>query len=733
MNELFVNNNALTYICQYLDYKSIISFSQCNKKIYQFMDPDKNIIINIIYMLSVIKEFYQFDEDDDKIIIKNKKNLLDVFSNSMINWKNYLKEITLNFRFYEDKVINNKILDCFKIHIYLPDLRKENSYLEFESSSIHQTICYDIYKRNNITNIFYSNNITKEYLLEGLNNKNNINNNSKCINIIKEGLFFEKELINFSATFNDFINNKQYKDLIINCIVKYDYEKLYNIHIYKINNNNNNNCNIDYYNNNIIILILWINYSFMLYSKYAYEYINSLKDNLNEKTFLEEYIRKQNELINCGLILNSNLDNINIIINQFMKYFSIFEYIKDNEKNELKLSNVSLGSSTNSNSSTTSSTSSDNSNYNNFSLYNLFLVIIKKEFFDKLKERLTNKYKYIFKTFWENTFDNFDKINSDSEDNEGLLNDYNNINYNNLKPENNNNEDDDMNIEEEDEDYDDDEGIIEEKEATEKEVIENFFSGIADYEINEFNANVINHTEIKVSKEYENIENLFTNQFVTTLKNNIEEGKSLFSLFDIIEKNTKCKEDTRCLLTPSNSLNLIRRTKKHLMKDSCFVLFKYALVNIENDFLEHIKLNDENKRILYLTNEEIKNKTKYNCDLDELTDKNILKVSDKVKKEIENLKSYLIEQNVKTYDNEDVKKETIKLINEYIDYDGIEYVLLMKKIIWFYYKQLGIYEQRNNKIEKILNEKKGCYLPESCEPFNENEQKLSNEELFKVF
>ena len=732
MNGLFANNNVLTYICEFLDYKSIISFSQCNKKIYQFMDPNKNAIINIIYLLSVIKDFYQFDEDDDKIIIKNKKNLLDVFSNSMINWKNYLKEITLNFRFYEDKIINNKILDCFKIHMYLPDLRKENIYLDFESSSIHQTISYDIYKRNNITDNFFSKYITKEYLLEGFNNKNN--NNNKFINILREGLFFEKELVNFNITFNDFINNKKYKDLIANSLIKYDYEKLYNIHIEKINNNNNNNCNIDYYKNNIITLILWINYSFMLYNKYAYEYINGLKDNLNDKTFLLEYIRKQNELINCSLLLNSNLDNINIIINQFMKYFSIFENTKDNEKNELKLSNISLGSSTNSASSTTSAMSSDNSNYNNFSLYNLFLVIIKKEFYDKLRERLTNKYKYIFKIFWNNIFDNFNKINLESEDNEDLMNDYNdynNIDYDNLKQEDNNNEDD-MNIEEEDEDFNDEE-ILEEKEPTEKEVIENIFSGLADYEINEFNANVINHTELKVSKEYENIENLFSNQLVTTLKSNIEEGKSLSSLFDIIEKYTKCKEDTRSLLTPSYSLNLIRRTKKYLMKNSCLVLFKYVLENLKNDFLAHIKLNNKNKRILYLTNDEIRNKTEYNCDLDELSDKNILKVSDKVKKEIENLKSYLIEQNVKVYENEEVKKETIKLINEYIDYDGIEYVLLIKKIMWFYYKQLGIYEQRNNKIENILNEKKGCYLPESCEPFNENEPKLSDEELFRVF
>ena len=45
---------------------------------------------------------------------------------------NILKVIVHLLFNYEDKAICKKVLDFFKLHLYLPDLRKENFHLEYE-------------------------------------------------------------------------------------------------------------------------------------------------------------------------------------------------------------------------------------------------------------------------------------------------------------------------------------------------------------------------------------------------------------------------------------------------------------------------------------------------------------------------------------------------------------------------------------------------------------------------
>ena len=52
----------------------------------------------------------------------------------------------------------------------------------------------------------------------------------------------------------------------------------------------------------------------------------------------------------------------------------------------------------------------------------------------------------------------------------------------------------------------------------------------------------LNHTEIKMIKNYENNEDILTNEFVNSLNENIKkEEKPLPLIFDNIEKKTKCR------------------------------------------------------------------------------------------------------------------------------------------------------------------------------------------------
>ena len=49
--------------------------------------------------------------------------------------------------------------------------------------------------------------------------------------------------------------------------------------------------------------------------------------------------------------------------------------------------------------------------------------------------------------------------------------------------------------------------------------------------------------------------------------------------------------------------------------------------------------------------------------------------------------------------------ETNKLVNEYIENDGIEVVLLMKRMIYFYYREFQICEDKNQRVYEILTHK----------------------------
>jgi len=69
-----------------------------------------------------------------------------------------------------------------------------------------------------------------------------------------------------------------------------------------------------------------------------------------------------------------------------------------------------------------------------------------------------------------------------------------------------------------------------------------------------------------------------------------------------------------------------------------------------------------------------------------------LEVCSKVDNEIKNIKTYLEDEIIKPYEKETTKNQYQKIIDEYINYDGINLVLLIKKILWFYYNELGIYE-----------------------------------------
>ena len=727
MNDLVKMNkcpvNLLTYIASFLSYKSIASLSLCNKFLYKTLNPEDNACINNIYMQHVISEFFEFDEDDDNNF-KNNKNLSGKIYKKQTNWKNFLKEIIMNFKGYKDKTIAEKVKDFFKIHMYLPDLRKENAQLEYESSSIHQIVSYDMNFRSSCNYNYYSKYISKEYMLYGLQqkkylhyntDKNNSNIENHVVRILKEGLRFENDLLNFVDSFYSLINNNCLRDLIINNIIKYKYLVLDDIF-----NNNYKGQSLD---NTFINFIIWINHSYIIYSNFVYYYLKTIIDNVDEKTFLIEYTHKYSELINCALLLNSTFGNVNILINQFLMYYPIFKDLKNKENVDLSLIKSPAKSSTRSD--------INNNNNNNiykeeFSIYNLFITILTNIVKNNLSDIVVDKFKIILKKYFINLFENFKesdikKNKKKDDDDEMDYCDCVDVEFNNKI------QDERMDVED---DYSND--SMTDNEPSDKEIIQDFINIEVDFIINGNNANAINHTGLKVTERYEKIEEIIINQFTDLLKSYIKQEKPLNILFEIVKKITKCNCCSRSnLFKSSDSLALIRRTKKQLMTKSISILFQKIIEILPKDFMAHAKKNG--KEIALSVNDfEVKNNIEFSFNLDNLSSKKKMDVTVKAEKELDNVKNYLIDKIIKPYEEEDIKKNYNKVINNYINYDGIELVSIIKNLIWFYYNELGIYEEKDEKVCSMLNRK--CSLKndnsESNKPYVINIKRLQDENLF---
>ena len=654
--------NILGNIIKFLPYNNIIVLSQCDKALYQEIDPISNSLVNNIFLENVYQSYFNSKDYN----ITNKKNLSDYYLESKINWKSFLKELYLNFNDYEDKDIANKVLDFFKLHLYLPDLRKENFHLEYEFSSTHQYICYDLIERRIINLHRFKKHITKEYLIDSL--KNPDKKNEITIKPIRKGEFFEKELLNFSFIFNTFINNNIYNNILDDAI-NYNYT---NMDLFYKNNK---------YNFNIINFILWITHSFILYSDYVYNFIIRFIDNVNidVQTIFSEFIEKYEELVNCAQLINCKFENINIIINYLIKFRSLSNEIE--KKGPLDLSPSSSSASTSSSNSHSTHSSSFNES-EEFYLYKLFSKITKNNVCNKLSENMRKKFEKLLEIYLVEIFEKKESAESDNNKDIDIDCDYEDDNF----------------------DYENEDFSMSSEKTSNKELIEKYMIIQADQEINEKNAKAINHTELKVSKEYENLENLLNNKLTNIIDLYVKKEKPLFEIFDIIKMITKSTGNTKTLSCSNKSLNLIRRSKKRLMEKSISTLFKYLLPELNKDFKQHIKIDEltQAKRI-ELSYSEIKNEKKYEMDLSDLESESRRKVVELVEKEMKNVNTFLEEENIKNYSDQSHKDEMSRLIKEYVDDCRIPYVLLVNKIISYYYKELAYYEERNKVVISYLS------------------------------
>jgi hypothetical protein len=131
-------------------------------------------------------------------------------------------------------------------------------------------------------------------------------------------------------------------------------------------------------------------------------------------------------------------------------------------------------------------------------------------------------------------------------------------------------------------------------------------------------------------------------------------------------------------------------------------MFRFNFKNILKDFNSRLRQNNNNNgRTLFVTNNEIMNKKEYKYDLSEFNDKKKMKIEGKIEEDLKNIKLCLYEQNINGYD----VQETNRLVNQYMENNGIDIVLLMKKMVFIFIKENELYEEKAQKICNFFNKR----------------------------
>ena len=361
MKSIFQVENIATNVSNFLQLKGLLFLSSVNKELYYTkLNPVHNSIVNTHYRDLVFKEIY-FNDLDDEEKAKNKDEFLDDYKITNNNWKKIF--IDLNHLYYDYDFIVKKnyskdVFYRFKLHIYLPFVRKSNKILENKESSLHQYYCYDFNDNKRIYTYY------DKYL--DLENNGFKGQNSKNF-LFRKNLTFENEFLGINELIHNVQGNNDFK-LLVEKIINYDY-----VSIDKQYYNNKTN-------NEVFDFIIWLNHSAILFSKFLYSFINiHCYESKNKNELIIEYTKAQNDFVNFSLSINEFFSNINIIINY------LYRFIKDKTKS-----------------------------YNDFSIYKMFFNIMKKELYDKLQNYLILDFKNLVEQYCKELLDFVDNKRTSS-------------------------------------------------------------------------------------------------------------------------------------------------------------------------------------------------------------------------------------------------------------------------------------------------------------------------------
>ena len=274
------NINLWNTIIKYLNIKEIINLSSTNKKFRSDLNNKLNLIVNNQWREIFDQKFYRISEEktENEELNNSDEGLKIDFKllfYKFLSLKNSIEKLT----------VSEDIFEIFKLHCYLPKIRKINKLIEYSNSSLHQTFFYDIQKNENSLYDYYNNFFKQE-------NKNLLNNEFEYAEFIYD----------YKQYSNDIIQNEE-KITLMKKIINYE--------------NLEENCNKNY-NNELLNFILWIYQLISLFCIYNRAYIQKYEN--NSQKFLNEYNERHNSLVQIAMYLNDNYQNINVAFNYIYFY-----------------------------------------------------------------------------------------------------------------------------------------------------------------------------------------------------------------------------------------------------------------------------------------------------------------------------------------------------------------------------------------------------------------------------
>ena len=310
--------NLVTNIAKFQELDDMFSFKKSKNKINVILSAKNNDDVNGIFFNNYMKMF--LSEDDEENTEKRIEYNLDIEINKT-NWEEKFKEA--NEHLEKMKTLGDELMKSmdfiFKYKIYLPDLRKSNTFVEFVNSTIFMMKFYDFNKLETMEKCYYDKYINKEYIMDSTGNK--------AIVPLRKNQHYEKELLNLRESFNEIKGNKRYIKILTEQIMEYNY--------ISIENEYKDMKKEDLEKINPIISFVWlVTIYFKFYLIYVKASIIRIKN--NSKKFLTEFIKQQNGVTNVILFLNNNFNNVNIIINYWYKF------LNKNEKSEKKFTLLNL-------------------------------------------------------------------------------------------------------------------------------------------------------------------------------------------------------------------------------------------------------------------------------------------------------------------------------------------------------------------------------------------------------
>ena len=608
------NKNLLIKILLYSDFESTMSLKKSKRSIKSKLNAQKNEDMNNLCLYHYMAIFRNKDDDED-FDIKIGEIMYDTnIETKRINWEKKMKEINEHLEkmeFLLDDKINEVIDFIFKYHTYLPDLRKNNVHLEFSNSSIFMLKLYDFNKFQKIQDNYYEKYITEEYMSDSAG--------IKKIVPLREKQYYEKELLNLRESFQEIKGNERYIKILKEQIMEYNYtllekefKRMKKENLEKINP---------------IICFTWIiTVYFRMYLDNVKASILRFKNDIIKEKYLKEFIKQHNNVMNVILFIDSNFNNVNIILNYWSKFLN-----KDNkEKSEKK-----------------------------FSLLILLLNMYKDKVYNTIiYDVLDQLKKYI-------------EENSKKEEDKMIIK--------------NDKDDEDLNSTNEDSSCLSDEECKSESEYEDtsvKSIIEEIGNCILDIELNPQNSNGINHTGIKLGEIYEKYEDILKEAMERYLKENLEE-KDPLKTFEELKSLLEADKNPRSLIY--KNYKLINRIKKKLTNSFIKLFVPYITK----------KFDIKNKYYKYDSHQE---------NFDDFSEESEIKIKKKVENEIKQIKKMLIDNALKLegLSNVQVPKDLEDMVNNYVDKNGDSIVILAKKVIYFYFKEMQFYEDNDKKVIRML-------------------------------